>query len=238
MRKYRRNKTARAQREAARREREERDRAAAIAGAADATSTIYHVGIDDISPNMLPDSSVDAIITDPPYPKEYLRLFSSLSRLAWRVLKPGGWCVVMTGAVYLPEVIHRLGECLDYRWLHGVATPGGGNARISSVGVFQSYKPILIYQKPPMSKIREWSSDLIKAEANGHDKQLHKWQQNESVFAELVERFTIAGDLVADPFLGSGTTGRASNRQGRHFWGCDIDPECATEKRKLKELLE
>lgn len=37
----------------------------------------------------VPDASVDLILTDPPYPKEYLHLWSALSELAARVLKPG-----------------------------------------------------------------------------------------------------------------------------------------------------
>jgi DNA modification methylase len=60
------------------------------------------------------------------------------------------------------------------------------------------------------------------------------------VFAELVNRFSRPDQLIADPFAGSGTTGRAAISQGRHFWGCDIDPKCATpeERIKLKEMLE
>jgi hypothetical protein len=43
---------------------------------------VRHASIDDVTADMLPDASVDAIITDPPYPREFLRLFSSL--IAWR----------------------------------------------------------------------------------------------------------------------------------------------------------
>ena len=105
---------------------------------------------------------------------------------------------------------------------------------------FQGYKPVLIYQKPPTTKIREWWSDVItlkKVDANEQSKPLHKWQQPQEGFDELVNRFSRPGGLVVDPFAGSGTTGRAAVSQGRHFWGCDIDEECATEKRKLKEML-
>jgi modification methylase len=46
---------------------------------------------------------------------------------------------------------------------------------------------------------------------------------------ELPERFirlyTYAGDVVLDPFLGSGSTAVAAVRNGRHYVGYDTDPE-------------
>ena len=47
-----------------------------------------------------------------------------------------------------------------------------------------------------------------------------------AVFAErmacdIVRVFSTEGDLVIDPFVGSGTTGVAASRYHRRFWGCD-----------------
>jgi 16S rRNA G966 N2-methylase RsmD len=197
----------------------------------DAKLVIHCSDIDDVTADMLPDASVSAIVTDPPYLKKFLPVFSSLANFAERVLAPGGWCVVMTGAIFLPEVLTMLGAKLQYRWQYVVTTPGGPTPRIGTLGLFQSYKPVLLFQKPPISRIREMWPDLINAKAGEHDKSLHKWQQNEAVFAELVKRLTKPGDLVVDPFAGSGTTGRAAINQGRHFWGCDVDKKCATVSR-------
>jgi DNA modification methylase len=41
----------------------------------------------------------------------------------------------------------------------------------------------------------------------------------------LIELLTYRGDLVLDPFIGSGTTAVAARRAGRHFVGYEIDPE-------------
>mgnify|MGYP002401725495 CR=1 FL=1 len=41
----------------------------------------------------------------------------------------------------------------------------------------------------------------------------------------LINLYTYAGDLVLDPFMGSGTTAVAAVRTGRHFVGYDTDPE-------------
>jgi DNA modification methylase len=42
--------------------------------------------------------------------------------------------------------------------------------------------------------------------------------------ARLIELYTYRGDLVVDPFCGSGTTAVAALRSGRHFAGYDLDP--------------
>jgi site-specific DNA-methyltransferase (adenine-specific) len=41
----------------------------------------------------------------------------------------------------------------------------------------------------------------------------------------LIDLYTYKGDLVLDPFMGSGTTAVAAVRAGRHFVGYDTDPE-------------
>ena len=53
----------------------------------------------------------------------------------------------------------------------------------------------------------------------------HPTQKPEKLFLELVEKHSNPGDLVVDPFLGSGTTAAAAMRSGRRFAGCDIDQD-------------
>lgn len=53
----------------------------------------------------------------------------------------------------------------------------------------------------------------------------------------LIENSSDPGDLVIDPFMGSGSTGEASLRLGRRFAGCDIDQRAVDlTRRRLAPL--
>lgn len=43
----------------------------------------------------------------------------------------------------------------------------------------------------------------------------------------FIKLFTVEGDVVMDPFVGSGTTTTVAKEMGRHFVGIDINPEYA-----------
>ena len=90
------------------------------------------------------ECSVDLVFTDPPYPKENLPLWSDLSSLAARVMKPAGMLVAYTGAMYLPEVIARLSENLTFYWA-GAVVLDGAHSRIHSKNVVQGSKPLLFF---------------------------------------------------------------------------------------------
>lgn len=52
---------------------------------------------------------------------------------------------------------------------------------------------------------------------------LHPTEKPVPLMMELVELFSSPGDLVCDPFMGSGTTGVAAVRLGRKFVGIEMD---------------
>ena len=54
-------------------------------------------------------------------------------------------------------------------------------------------------------------------------KRIHPTQKPTDLFVELVKKHSNRGDLVIDPFLGSGTTAVAAAMTGRAFKGCDIN---------------
>lgn len=60
----------------------------------------------------------------------------------------------------------------------------------------------------------------------------HPTQKPLPLLLELVDLFTEAGELVIDPFCGSGTTGAACVRLGRRFIGVEKDPKHAATARE------
>jgi len=167
------------------------------------------------------DDSVDFIITDPPYPQDYLHTYSDLSKLALRVLKPGGSLLAMAGQSYLPEVMSRLAECLDYHWTVAYLTPGGQAVQVWDRKVNTFWKPVLWFTKGEYTGA--WIGDVTRSAVNDNDKQHHKWGQSESGMADLIERFTTPGDTILDPFVGGGTTAVVAVSLARYVIAADVD---------------
>lgn len=51
----------------------------------------------------------------------------------------------------------------------------------------------------------------------------HSHQKPEELIRRLILASSNEGDLVADGHVGSGTTAAVAKKEGRGFWGCDID---------------
>jgi hypothetical protein len=182
----------------------------------------WNVFTGDIKTVELEPASLDAIITDPPYPKEYLPLWSDLSLFSSKYLKPGGVLLAMSGQIYLPEVMQRLGENLTYQWIMSCNLPGGGGNAIAAGVRNILWKPILIYRNGGDNPVNV-GSDLFKNDKP--DKDFHEWGQGVGGYLWQIENFTRPNDLVCDPFLGGGTTAIAALKLNRRFVGFDCDAE-------------
>lgn len=181
---------------------------------------IVHIEHRDFREAEVGVQTADLIFTDPPYPAEFLPLWSDLGRQAAQWLKPGRFLMAYTGQYQLPEVMRRLGEHLEYVWTAAVVHDGAFfqmRATRTQVG----WKPVLVYKAPGVWTPPWWVdvSDKGRREKGGH-----KWQQSEAEAAQWIEVLTNPGDLVVDPFLGAGTTAAAAKNLGRKFIGFDVDP--------------
>ncbi|MDA8314735.1 MAG: DNA methyltransferase [Actinomycetota bacterium] len=171
----------------------------------------------------IPDASVDAVVTDPPYDDAGVPLYSDLSEFAARVLKPGRLLVAYCGKVDLPEQLGRIGEHLEYVWTGAVFLPGR-HTEMRSRMIRGRWRPVAIFSAGKY-RPRHWIMDALTSEGSGAKGPTdHRWQQSVGPFVRWVEQVAERGELVVDPFCGSGTTGLACQATGRRFLGCDIDP--------------
>ena len=95
---------------------------------------------------------------------------------------------------------------------------------IDTTGKIPNLKNGKMYYVSPYSPPRDWLNlntlPQAHTERNGYPTQKPK---------ELIKRFVLAssneGDVVADYYLGSGTTAKVCQELNRQFIGCDINPK-------------
>jgi hypothetical protein len=200
---------------------EERERQHRIEGEKEKRKTVQkHLEIrkGDFKEVLKDLKNIDAIITDPPYPKEFLNCFSELSKYASEHLKENGFMAVYSGNYHIPEVIKRLSENLTYVWTFCLYH-AGSTQLVLGVNIMTGWKPVFIFSKGK-KKMRFSAYDVIHSEKR--EKDSHEWQQSESGVKPLIEILSNPGELIVDPFSGSGTFGKVSVGLGRKFIGAEI----------------
>jgi hypothetical protein len=184
------------------------------------------------APSQIEAGSVDVIITDPPYPEEYLHVYEDLAKLAAHALKHGGSMLVMVGQSYLPQILESMTPHVRYHWTVSYLTPGGQAVQLWQRKVNTFWKPVLWFVKGEYQG--DWVGDVSRSAVNDNDKRFHEWGQSESGMADLIERFSNPGDLILDPFLGGGTTGVVALKLDRQFIGLDSDADAvATASQRI-----
>lgn len=196
-------------------------------------SDLYEFVVGDIRNIEAKLGIAKAIITDPPYPEKYLNLYHDLGRYSQVVLKDGGSLLALVGQAHLNQVIEILSGYLNYHWTLALLL-SGPRSMMYQRKVNVGWKPILWFTKGKYSG--DAFSDVIVAGAR--DKNRFEWQQGIEQFDQLVRNFTRPGDMIVDPFCGTGTTGVAAVSLGRKFIGIDIDERrIANAKVRISEAI-
>jgi len=180
----------------------------------------------------LEDHSIDLILTDPPYPKEYLYLWEQLGEVAKRVLKvggkntdeKGGYLIAYSGQQYLDVVMNLLSKNLSYTWTIGLKH-SGPTQLINARNLVCGWKPILVYRNGIPGNIHSWTGSALVdfIDDDYREKEFHDWGQGKSAVGYLMRTFSKPNDLVLDPFVGGGTTLVVAAQLRRRCIGIEID---------------
>jgi len=172
----------------------------------------------------LEENSIDLILTDPPYPKEFLYLWEQLSEVASRVLKIGGYLAAYSGQLHLNEVMRLLETHLDYCWTISLYHTQNTQV-VHARNVVCTWKPILIYRKGRAGKIETYTGRaLVDSILDDYrEKDFHEWGQGESAVAYLMKALSDVDQLVLEPFAGGGTTLAVAKKLKRKCIGIEID---------------
>ena len=185
----------------------------------------------------IPDNSIDLMLTDLPYGREYLPLYHELAKVAVRVLKPGGSLVFYVGHLILDQVFRIFDEFsltvnnnassikLKYWWTLAVKHTGH-HTKIHPRYIFAEWKPMLWYIKGERANnlvISNTIGDFI--ESNPPSKLYHEWEQNTIEAEFIIKNLTLKHQIVLDPMMGSGTTGIAAINLNRKFIGLEKEEE-------------
>ena len=198
----------------------------------------------------IPNESIDLILTDPPYGisfksarqtyqekikndglDEWQKILPEFLKYFTKVISPVGCCCCCCGggggktpvtAIFTMEAIKHMNLIQTLVWR-------------KFVGVGWKYRPayenivILSKSKDDYS----WYDDSKKManviEGINQDIPLNKWQHPTQKPVELMEvlikNHTKVGDIVLDPFAGSGVTLEAAKKLGRRYIGIEIEPK-------------
>lgn len=120
---------------------------------------------------------------------------------------------------------------------HTLKYPEHPQAETSQYGKNGNYKNRLWEPHPKGAKPRDVIE--IPTTCNGmHEKTSHPTQKPEELLRKLILASSNPGDLVIDPFLGSGTTVTVAEQLGRKWKGCDTSAEYCHWAADRVELVE
>ena len=213
-------------------------------------NTIQHGDALKLMPQ-LPADSLDLIVTDPPFainfkaqranynrkgsrvlegyneiaPEDYPEFTLNWMKEAWRLLKPEGSMYVISGWTNLKDILNALDDVgfttvnhLIWKYQFGVFT---------KKKYVTSHYHILFVTKDKKNyyfdKVEHYPEDVwvIKREY-WHGKKKTPTKLPLALVKKILSFSSKEGDIVFDPFMGSGTVAAAAQEMGRRFFGFEI----------------
>jgi DNA modification methylase len=192
----------------------------------------------------LPDGCVDAFVCDPPFAMaggisnggssqvdtQFFSLwFKTVADLMERVTRNDGCGFIYTdwrSVNVMADAFRPKQQTYDFwkfsqvihwdREMIGMGKP------------FRNQVEMIGFVRGPKHQERCWvtndTPNLIRSYWYYGKHEFHPAEKSPSVTAQLIEWCSQEGDVILDPFIGSGTTAVACKQSGRHYLGFELDP--------------
>ena len=193
----------------------------------------------------MPDMSVDLILTDPPYgisrqlncKNQRLGTTAKLNfdfgewdkfNIEWfneAVKKTRGWIITFCAKKDIGkywEILEKEGFiAIDtVAWVKPDPLPLNAKSRF-----LNAWEAIVVGKRGGAHWGSNYLHNVLKYQAPKGKNRVHPTQKPLGLIEELIKVTTKEGDIVLDPFIGSGTTAVACKMNNRRFVGFEINPE-------------
>lgn len=188
--------------------------------------------------------SVDAVVCDPPYGMAYQSNWRVATRQFAPIEQDAGfdleWTTMWMAACHrvLKDDTHLYAFCSDHNLggFRQAATDAGFTVKRAMVWVKDAWTSgdlegdyghqtefVLFAHKGRRALTGGRISNVIRVPRTPPQHLEHPTQKPTGVLRPLIVKSTLPGDLVLDPFCGSGSTGVACMEEGRRFIGIEMD---------------
>ncbi len=196
-------------------------------------NTILHGDCTELLP-LIPDHTVDFVLTDPPYVNRYVSRdgrqvrndgftwIKPAFRELYRVLKRDAFCVCFYGWASIGEFAAAFCSS-GFKIAGHIVFPKRYISNNNGYLAYQHEAAYLLVKGIPATRydalpdVIEWNDHLTN--------ELHPTQKPLSVLMPLIEAFCPAHGTVLDPFAGSGSSLIAARQLGRRYFGIEISAE-------------
>jgi hypothetical protein len=181
----------------------------------------------------IPNESVSLVFADPIYGN--LDDYRWLAETAARVLKPGGACLAWAANVGQYDVVPVMREHLTFV-LPLTYTKVAKAHKAFGYKTFLWSTPCLWFHKGVhdhgwlIDTVVDHCNAVVSTKAPPTD--TYKWHKNPEAYITWLKAFTKPGDIVYDPFTGSGSLPLVCLEYGRQFVASELKPDIAEMARK------
>ena len=193
----------------------------------------------------IPNNSIDLIVTDPPYNigkkfgnKKEKDTFDTKFHKKWlkecdRIIKPNGQIYVF----WFPKFLREMSDIFEYRQILFWTKPFARMMKLTKR--WENFTELILWK----TYSEEFTFNPFRDKRNTdyfndsscisfRSGRYHVTQKPVSLVEQLILASSNKGDIILDPFLGSGTTAIASQNLNRKFIGIEIESEYIKISRK------